>query len=150
MNFKDRLIELIDERKQSYTDMSDQIWEYAEPRFQEYESSALQQEYLKNRGFSVKADLAGEETAFIAEFGSGKPVIAFLGEFDSLSALQQEADKTEHCPVAGKSNGHGCGHHLLGTGIIGAGLVLKEYLSDHEGAGTVIIFGCPAVLQSLL
>ena len=95
MNFKDRLIDLIEEKKQTYTDMSDKIWEYAEPRFQEYESSVLQQEYLKSRGFTVKADLAGEETAFIAEYGSGKPVIAFLGEFDSLSALQQEADKTD-------------------------------------------------------
>ena len=144
MNFKDRLIELIDERKQSYTDMSDQIWEYAEPRFQEYESSALQQEYLKNRGFSVKADLAGEETAFIAEYGSGKPVIAFLGEFDSLSALQQEADKTEHCPVAGKNNGHGCGHHLLGTGAVAAVDALKTYMEENHMSGTIRYYGCPA------
>lgn len=135
---------LIEERKQTYTDMSDTIWEYAEPRFQEYESSKLQQEYMKSRGFSVKADLAGEETAFIAEYGSGKPVIAFLGEFDSLSALQQEADKTERSPIPGKSNGHGCGHHLLGTGSLAAVDALKTYMESHDLPGTIRYYGCPA------
>ena len=137
MNFKDRLIDLIEEKKRTYTDMSDKIWEYAEPRFQEYESSALQQEYLKSRGFTVTADLAGEETAFIAEYGSGKPVIAFLGEFDSLSALQQVADKTERCPIEGKSNGHGCGHHLLGTGAVAAVDALKTYMEENRLEGTI-------------
>ena len=93
--------------------MSDRIWGFAEPRFQGSDSYRLQQEYLKARGFSIRADLAGEETAFIAEYGSGKPVLAFLGEFDALSSLEQEADSTERRPVPGKTNGHGCGHHLL-------------------------------------
>ena len=107
-NFREEIIALVEERRDAYTAMSDEIWGYAEPRFQEEKSSKLQQEYLKGRGFSVKADLAGEETAFIAEFGSGKPIIAFLGEFDALSALQQEADKTERSPIPGMENGHGC------------------------------------------
>ena len=78
--FKDEIEGLIDKRSKAYTDISDAIWGFAEPRFQEYDSSRLQQEYLKARGFSIRADLAGEETAFIAEYGSGKPVLAFLGE----------------------------------------------------------------------
>ena len=75
---------------------------------------------MKSRGFSIKSDLAGEETAFIAEWGSGKPILAFLGEFDALSSLQQEADNLERCPIPGKTNGHGCGHHLLGTASVAA------------------------------
>ncbi len=142
--FREELIALIDERQQAYTEMSDMIWEYAEPRFQEYDSSKLQQEYLKGRGFSVKADLAGEETAFIAEYGSGKPVIAFLGEFDALSALQQEADLTERKLIAGKSNGHGCGHHLLGTASVAAADALKTYMENHNMTGTIRYYGCPA------
>ena len=94
-----------------------------------YTHLRIQQEYLSSRGFSVRADLAGEETAFIAEYGSGKPVIAFLGEFDALSSLQQEPDKTERCPIAGKENGHGCGHHLLGTASAAAADVLKTYMA---------------------
>ena len=75
-DFRAEIGALVENRKQAYTDMSDRIWGFAEPRFQEYDSSRLQQEYLKARGFSIRADLAGEETAFIAEYGSGKPVLA--------------------------------------------------------------------------
>ena len=143
-DFRSEIEALIEEKKGEYTKMSDTIWGYAEPRFQEYQSSALQQEYLKSRGFSVKADLAGEETAFIAEAGQGKPVIAFLGEFDALSSLQQEADETERRPIPGKENGHGCGHHLLGTASVAAADALKSYMEAHNLSGTVRYYGCPA------
>lgn len=142
--FKDEIEGLIGKRSQAYTDISDAIWGFAEPRFQERESSRIQQEYLSSRGFSVRANLAGEETAFIAEYGSGKPVIAFLGEFDALSSLQQEPDQTEHCPIAGKENGHGCGHHLLGTASAAAADALKTYMEEHKLAGTIRYYGCPA------
>ena len=76
--------EKIEDKKEYYAEISDKIWEYAEPRFQEYKSSELLQQSLKKEGFSIKSNLAGEETAFIAEYSSGKPVIGFLGEFDAL------------------------------------------------------------------
>ena len=85
----------IDSKKDYYAEISNKIWEFAEPRFQEYRSSELLQHVLKQAGFSIKADLAGEKTAFIAEYGSGKPVIAFLGEFDALPGLSQKADAAE-------------------------------------------------------
>ena len=129
---QDRISELVEKQKDTYTSMADEIWGYAEPRFQEYESSRVQQEYLASRGFSIRADLAGEKTAFIAEWGSGKPVLAFLGEFDALSSLQQEADCTERRPIAGKTDGHGCGHHLLGK----AYLVRDGYFNDCDIAIT--------------
>lgn len=143
-DFRTELHELIEQRHKEYTQISDSIWGFAEPRFQERESSRLQQEYLNSRGFSVRADLAGEETAFIAEYGSGKPVIAFLGEFDALSSLQQEADHTDRCPIAGKENGHGCGHHLLGTASLAAVDALKTYMEENRLPGTIRYYGCPA------
>lgn len=143
-DFRAEIGALVENRKQAYTDMSDRIWGFAEPRFQEYDSSRLQQEYLKARGFSIRADLAGEETAFIAEYGSGKPVLAFLGEFDALSSLEQEADSTERRPVPGKTNGHGCGHHLLGTAAVAAVDALKTYMESHGLLGTIRYYGCPA------
>lgn len=73
-----RNLRKIDSKKDYYAEISNKIWEFAEPRFQEYRSSELLQHVLKQAGFSIKADLAGEKTAFIAEYGSGKPVIAFL------------------------------------------------------------------------
>ena len=143
-DFRAEIGALVQDRKQAYTAMSDRIWGFAEPRFQEYDSSRLQQEYLKARGFSIRADLAGEETAFIAEYGSGKPVLAFLGEFDALSSLEQEADSTERRPVPGKTNGHGCGHHLLGTAAGAAADALKTYMESHGLLGTIRYYGCPA------
>ena len=143
-DFRAEIGALVQDRKQAYTAMSDRIWGFAEPRFQEYDSSRLQQEYLKARGFSIRADLAGEETAFIAEYGSGKPVLAFLGEFDALSSLEQEADSTECRPVPGKTNGHGCGHHLLGTAAVAAVDALKTYMESHGLLGTIRYYGCPA------
>lgn len=135
---------MIEEQRKSYTDISDQIWDSAESRFEEVRSSKVQQEYLQSRGFRIQADLAGEATAFIAEWGSGKPIIAYVGEFDALSSLQQEADKTERSPIPGKVNGHGCGHHLLGTGSLAAADALKTYMEENEIAGTVRYYGCPA------
>ena len=143
-DYRDMINRLVEEQKQVYTDMSDAIWEFAEPRFQEYKSSKIQQEYLQSRGFSIKADLAGEETAFIAEWGSGKPVIAFLGEFDALSSLQQEADKTERILIEGKTDGHGCHHHLLGTASVAAVDALKSYMEENHVTGTIRYYGCPA------
>ena len=131
-DFRKEIGATIDQRSSEYTKISDAIWGFAEPRFQEYESSKLQQEFLKSRGFSVKSDLAGEETAFIAEWGSGKPILAFLGEFDALSSLQQEADNLERCPIPGKTNGHGCGHHLLGTASVAAVDSLKTYMEENH------------------
>ena len=57
-DFRKEIGTTIDQRRDEYTKISDAIWGFAEPRFQEYESTKLQQEFLKARGFSVKADLA--------------------------------------------------------------------------------------------
>ncbi|MFQ8776742.1 MAG: M20/M25/M40 family metallo-hydrolase [Roseburia sp.] len=75
---------------------------------------------------------------------SGKPVLAFLGEFDALSSLQQEADCTERRPIAGKTDGHGCGHHLLGTASVAAVDALKSYMEEKDLKGTIRYYGCPA------
>ena len=144
MDYRNIISELVDEKKQVYAEMSDAIWGFAEPRFQEFESSKIQQEYLASRGFAIKADLAGEETAFIAEYGSGKPILAFLGEFDALSSLQQEADQTERILIEGKTNGHGCHHHLLGTSAVAAVDALKTYMEENQLPGTIRYYGCPA------
>ena len=144
MDYREFIGNFLEEHRQEFTHISDEIWGYAEPRFREYRSSALQQEYMKDKGFSVRADLAGEETAFIAEYGKGRPVIAFLGEFDSLSGLSQEADVTVHTPIVEGGEGHGCGHNLLGTASLAATVVLKAYMDKEGLEGTIRYYGCPA------
>lgn len=139
--------EKIESKKEYYAKISNKIWEYAEPRFQEYKSSELLQQSLKEEGFSIRSNLAGEETAFIAEYGSGKPVIGFLGEFDALPGLSQKADATERTPsetVDANDCGHGCGHQLIGTGTLASVIALKDFMKEHNLKGTIRYYGCPA------
>lgn len=144
MNYSELLQNHVDCHAPSYTSLSDKIWEFAEPRFQEYQSSRLLQDYLADAGFSIRADLAGEKTAFIAEYGGGKPVIAFLGEFDALSGLSQQADDISRNPLKEGACGHGCGHHLLGVGTLAAVCALKECMEQNNLPGTIRFYGCPA------
>ena len=101
-------------------------------------------ELLEKEGFRVTRGLAHMPTAYMAEYGSGKPVIAILAEYDALSGLSQQAGVTTECAREGTNNGHGCGHCLLGTAAVGAGLLLRDYLKDKPGKGTVRVYGCPA------
>ena len=82
-------------------------------------------------------------TAFIAEYGSGGPVIGILAEYDALPELSQEVSGTRK-PAAGRSTGHGCGHCALGTASIGAGLALKHVYDKHKLKGTIRVYGTPA------
>ncbi len=124
--------------------ISDAVWETPEPGFREFKSSEVQVAYLKAQGFEVEENAADTVTGYIASWGSGKPVIAFLGEFDALYGMNQKADCPKYAPEDLDGMGQGCGHHLLGTGAIGAGLAFRDWLKETKNSGTVKIFGCPA------
>lgn len=141
---KEQILHWLEAHQKDFIDISNGIWEYAESRFQEQQSSALQCRYLEQAGFTVRKNLAGEETAFLAEYGRGKPVIAFLGEFDALEGLSQKADLSAPEPVVSGGNGHGCGHNLLGAASMAAAAALKVYLEQTGVPGTVRYYGCPA------
>ena len=125
-------------------DLSDAIWDTPETAFLETEATRLQCELLEKLGFQVEKNLANIPTAFSGRWGSGKPVIGILGEFDGLSGLSQKADVAVKDPVVAGGNGHGCGHNLLGAGAIAATYGIKSYLESTGASGTVIYFGCPA------
>lgn len=125
---------------------NDRIWEFAELPFREEKSARLLCELLKHYGFTVESGLAGIPTCFTGTFtfGSGKPVMGILGEFDALSGLSQVAAapvKRERDPGA---PGHGCGHNALGAGSLAAAVAVKRYLEETGRDGTIIYFGCPA------
>lgn len=143
MNYE-LLENLIQGKKEIFEQAADEVWGFAEMRYQEVKSSALQKELLRKEGFEIEENLGGIATAFRARFGSGHPVIGLLGEFDALPGLSQQADVTEPCPVTLGAPGHGCGHHLLGTGCMEAAVAIKDYLLEHPTKGTVIYYGCPA------
>lgn len=129
--------------KKTLTDISDAIWDYAETALREHRSSELMQKVLAENGFAVEAGISGMPTAFRAVWGSGKPVIGYLGEFDALPDLSQQA-VPERVSADGRKNGHGCGHNLLGTAALGASLALKSEMEAARLPGTVVFWGCPA------
>ena len=124
--------------------MSDAIWDHPETGFHEHFAADLFCRTLEEQGFRVERDLAGIATAFSGTYGQDGPVIAFLGEFDALPGLSQQAGCTEKQAMQEDGPGHGCGHNLLGVGSLAAAIGVKQYLQDNGLSGTVKFFGCPA------
>ncbi|MFD2099214.1 amidohydrolase [Flagellimonas iocasae] len=129
-------------KTQKYGDIAHTIWEYAEMGYLEEKSSALLEKTLSDAGFSIEKGIAGIPTAFKAEYGSGYPVIAILGEYDALPGLSQQAVPEKKS--ADKAAGHACGHHLFGTASTAAAIAVKDWLTANKKQGTIRFYGCPA------
>ena len=137
------MLAALDAGASHYAQVAKQIWDFAEVGYMETKSSALLQSELRTAGFTVTAGVAGEPTAFVAEFGSGKPVIAILGEFDALPGLSQAVLPERSAVVAG-GPGHGCGHHLFGTASTAAAISIKQWMIANHVTGTLRMLGTPA------
>ncbi|MBC7626991.1 MAG: amidohydrolase [Ferruginibacter sp.] len=128
---------------EEYKQTAFQIWNFAEVGYKEEKSTALLQQTLGDNGFTVQKGVAGIPTAFVATYGSGKPIIAILAEFDALPGLSQEA-VPEKKSIANKAAGHACGHHLFGTASVAAGIEIKKLIEQKKISGTIRVYGCPA------
>ena len=126
-----------------FKQLSDKLWEYAEPGMREYKSARAYAEFLKNEGFTVNEKICGMDTAFEGVYGSGSPVICFLAEYDALSGLNQRANIFNQEKDSDSDTGQGCGHHLLGVGSLYGACLYKEYLEKNGLSGTVKFVGCP-------
>ncbi|MDX8324321.1 MULTISPECIES: M20 family metallopeptidase [Agrobacterium] len=133
----------IESMKPHFTTLSDSIWDFAELKFEEKQSAGVLANALEENGFVVRRGVAGMDTAFIGEFGHGKPVIAFLGEFDALAGMSQMAGVAEAKPLEPDATGHGCGHNLLGVGSLMAAIALARHMKANNLPGTVRYYGCP-------
>ncbi|MCP2156883.1 peptidase M20 [Agrobacterium tumefaciens] len=133
----------IESMKPHFTTLSDSIWDFAELKFEERQSAGVLANALEENGFVVRRGVAGMDTAFIGEFGHGKPVIAFLGEFDALAGMSQMAGVAEAKPLQPDATGHGCGHNLLGVGSLMAAVALARHMKANNLPGTVRYYGCP-------
>ncbi|GAB5472132.1 MAG: M20 family metallopeptidase [Maribacter sp.] len=136
------VLKKLDSKSEVYGGIAQNIWELAEMGYQEEKSSALLQETLSAEGFTIKKGVAGIPTAFIAEYGSGAPVIAIMGEYDALPGLSQEAVPEKKS--AGKAAGHACGHHLFGTASTAAAIATKDWMIAYKTSGTIRFYGTPA------
>ena len=139
----EKIIECINSKAGKLIKASDNVWEYAETAFTEHKSMEELCALLESEGFKVEKGIGGVETAFSGTFGSGKPVIGLLGEYDALFGLSQVAGATEKEWYKEGCPGHGCGHNLLGVGSIAAAIAVKQFLEESGQPGTVIYYGCP-------
>ena len=123
--YKDNAIACVDGISDKIIEISHKIWEYAELSLKEFKSADLYVKECEAMGFEVKKGISGIETAFSASYGSGRPVIGILAEYDALSGLSQKAFCPEKAPLVPGASGHGCGHNMLGAGSFGAACAVK-------------------------
>ncbi len=133
----------IDAQATHYGDIAQAIWDFAEVGYQEVQSSALLQSTLQDAGFTVEAGVAEIPTAFVASWGTGRPVIGLLAEFDALPGTSQDRVPVLQ-QIPGQQSGHACGHHLFGTGSTAAAIAVKEWMEATNTPGTVRLYGTPA------
>lgn len=133
----------IDEKKSAFIDLANRIWENPEVAYREYNAMEWTAQVLEEFGFEVERGAYGIPTALRAAWGSGHPVIGFLGEYDALKDLSQQVT-TEKKPVEGQLYGHACGHNILGAGHLAAAVAMKKEMEERSIPGTVIFYGCPA------
>ncbi len=140
---KQGVIDDIEANSESYFDIAHEIWGLAELGFLEEKSAKLLSDPLIAAGFEVEFGVAGMPTAFVAEYGRGEPVIAFLAEYDALPGMAQ-APVPYPEPLPGGGGGHACGHHLFGTGSVAAAIAVRNWLSETGSQGTIRLYGTPA------
>ena len=140
---KQNAAEYIRQNAGVFQSVSDYIWQNPELSLQEFKATQRFCAELRNEGFTVTENLCGIPTAFCGSWGSGRPVIGILGEYDALSGLSQVQGITHQQSIVPGGSGHGCGHNMLGAGALGAAFAVKHYLQEANRPGTVIFFGCP-------
>ncbi|MBQ2651441.1 MAG: amidohydrolase [Clostridia bacterium] len=143
MSMKEMISGLVDKYFDDIQLVNDTIWEYAEPGMKETKSAEFYGKFFEERGFKVDMGVGEVPTAFVASWGEGQPIVGFLGEYDALPLLSQEASCAEKKPIVEGAYGQGCGHNSLGAAAAGAALAFRDYLKENNLPGTVRYYGCP-------
>ncbi len=140
---KKQILASIATHEKALIGISDSIWKYAETAWNETKSAKILSDYAEAQGFKVERGMAEMPTAFIATFGSGKPIIAVMGEFDALPGLSQKTQPTR-AAFTENAPGHGCGHNMFGAASLGSAVAIKELIAKGKLKGTVRFYGTPA------
>lgn len=143
MQTKKELLAWLEENQQMFIEIADDHWNHPELALKEFRAAKLEAETLEKDGFKIRWNIGGQPTAFIAEWGHGRPIIGILGEYDALKNLSQKIKPTQE-PIEAGGPGHGCGHNLLGVGGLAAGMAIKHWLQATGKEGTIRYYGCPA------
>ena len=138
----------VDAMQENIQKMNDTVFSFAEPGFQEFETSKYLTGILKQNGFTIQENLAGIPTAWMATWGSGKPVIALGSDIDDIPQASQKPGVAWHEPIIEGAPGHGEGHNSGMPLQIAAALAVKKVMEQQHLQGTLKLW--PGVAEELL
>lgn len=137
-------LEAAEELRPEIHRMATALWEHAEIALEEDESADLLAGILEAEGFTVERGVAGMPTAFVATYGSGRPIVGILAEYDALPGVGNAAVPRREPRADGVPSGHGCGHNLFGAASVASALAVQRAMAEHALPGTVRLYGTPA------
>src|SRR5712671_1225368 len=138
----------VDAMGENIQKMNDMVFSFAEPGFQEFETSKYLVGILKQNGFTVQEGVAGIPTAFVAKWGSGKPVIALGSDIDDIPQASQKPGVAWHEPIVEGAPGHGEGHNGGMPLQIAAALAIKKVMEQQHLQGTLMLW--PGIAEELV
>jgi len=138
----------VDKSQKLIQEMVDSIFSFAELGFQEFETSKYVTGILEKNGFKVERGVAGVPTAWVASYGSGKPVIGFITDIDCIPRASQKPGVAYHDPIIQDAPGHGEGHNSGQAVNVAAAIVLKQMMERHKLPGTIKLY--PGVAEELV
>ncbi len=146
--YKERVMDHIDQNAKLAQVMVDKVFSFAELGFQEYETSKYLTDILSENGFEIEHGISGVPTAWLAKWGSGKPVIAIGSDLDCIPKASQHPGVAYHNPVIDGAPGHGEGHNSGNPLNILAAIAVKEIMEDQGLSGTLVLW--PGVAEELV
>ena len=143
MNKHEIAINAIEAKSEQLIDLAQKMWDEPETAYNEVKACQWAAEVLKANGFEVEIGAYNLPTCVVGRWGSGHPIVGFLGELDALPGMSQKVC-TEKDPVVAGGAGQGCGHNLLAAACLGGAIGMKAELEAKGIQGTVVYYGCPA------
>jgi aminobenzoyl-glutamate utilization protein B len=137
-------LEQAEKLQQQVEETSQQLWDFSETALKENQSAEYLMDMLEKEGFTMESDIAGMPTAFVGTYGSGKPVIGILAEYDALPGVGNEPIPEKKPRADGVTAGQGCGHNLFGAASVNAAIALKRTMAAEGIGGTIKLYGTPA------
>jgi aminobenzoyl-glutamate utilization protein B len=141
---KQTALQAVDELATEIHAWAMKLWDYSEIALMEAQSAEFLAAVLEEEGFTVERGVADMPTAFIASWGSGRPIIGILAEYDALPGVGNAAVPRRAKRDDGLTSGQGCGHNLFGAGSVGAAIALRRTMQRHGLEGTIRLYGTPA------
>ncbi len=145
---KQAAMEMVEGRRVFTQQMVDSIFSFAELGYQEVETAAYVTGLLEKEGFQLQRGAAGMPTAFVASWGSGKPVIGLMADIDGLPETSQKPGVAFHAPLVPNGPGHGEGHNAGQAVNVTVAVVVKNLMQKYGLKGTIRVY--PGVAEELL